>query len=1117
MNSPVRSFLRISTMPPRSPEADRVLVEALLPDNSRKQAVVEYLFRVSRPEVDDLEWYFEKFLEFDDEPAPTIARGIEKHLYDRGGELFRSVLDANDDIRALWQAFQPHIADADFELVSGPGAGAAIHWEFLREPEAEMPLSMRMRSFVHVPVGSQPAPANLACAHAGQLRVLLAIERPAGIGDVPYRSVAAGLVRAACNATIKIDVLRPPDIEQLAIVLEDAAKSGKPYDILHFDGHGGYGATGGRIVFEDPESFQKSTTVDGLALGTLMTKTGTKTLVLNACRSAFADPRLAKDKSGSATDFGASLIVGSFAEQAVRAGVQHVVAMRYNLYVTTATQFFAAFYDALSQGHLLGGAVALARRALASTDATLQYWAVPALYRSDAVVELSKDSENSPRTFPLQSKASDLFVGRNEIIYRLDRTLDSASIILLYGPAGVGKTAVAHEFAEWYRNTDGIPGPAASTSLDEDSDLSLLQTALPEFVLRIAAQRGLWIIDDLDKLTPAHRQRLCDMVLEAAQRGAKVILISRDGSAWTHPDVVPVVLLPMPLDECEQLIRSYGHSPAGVGIRSLLQFSQGNPQVLRLVRDLAPVNGATESTSLDDLVTQLAAGDIDLSPERFSPLRLVVEDLRRRLPDFNAKERAMIAPLCLFRENAVIAAWGTMGEPSEWQLPALAGATSPALVNLLRAIERSGMAQTLDFSFGLHPLVPVILRPVFDQQYPTASPARKQVQQAFCGALAKGCNSMINTYNQSGSSVLGLLAVLDASLASAWEMICREAWWSYAPAVLSARCLYVHETSQDTQLQRLLDQTAPFLIDEATHSPIPGREATYEIWTSFRVRLLRKQGNWKDAEELVLRLVSNDRGRVAGLLRSDETKPWSPQEQRSVGTLASDLYQLGIIKLARKDEASSEVLKEAADLARRANNPGLASKIETLTGRSSLLVELSPTSVPPELQVAMNGPNPVAAAAAWMNLGQLRLDLLNRFLEDNPDDSDALFAGALEINQAAKDAFLKALELAPPNLQDMVAEATLSIGECEMQSANYAAAETSFAKALNLYDGANRPAEAAAARAFLAMAMRRDNRVEGALIYANAALQYYRQFDSTRAAALLADFPELQTSAAAVE
>ncbi len=119
MNNGLRSSIRISTIPQLSPDLDRVLVEVRLPDDSQMHVIVEYLFRVTKSEIDDLQWYFEKFLEFDEEPAPTIARGIEKHLHDRGSELFCSVLDGNEQVRALWRAFQPHIADADFELVRG--------------------------------------------------------------------------------------------------------------------------------------------------------------------------------------------------------------------------------------------------------------------------------------------------------------------------------------------------------------------------------------------------------------------------------------------------------------------------------------------------------------------------------------------------------------------------------------------------------------------------------------------------------------------------------------------------------------------------------------------------------------------------------------------------------------------------------------------------------------------------------------------------------------------------------------------------------------------------------------------------------------------------------------
>src|ERR1019366_8545820 len=95
----MRAAIRISDLPALSPEADRILVQAILPDGSRLEAAVEFTFLVTSAEIADLQWYFETFLQFDDEPAPSLAKRIEQHLRDRGVELFRSVLDSNEEVR----------------------------------------------------------------------------------------------------------------------------------------------------------------------------------------------------------------------------------------------------------------------------------------------------------------------------------------------------------------------------------------------------------------------------------------------------------------------------------------------------------------------------------------------------------------------------------------------------------------------------------------------------------------------------------------------------------------------------------------------------------------------------------------------------------------------------------------------------------------------------------------------------------------------------------------------------------------------------------------------------------------------------------------------------------
>ena len=173
-----------------------------------------------------------------------------------------------------------------------------------------------------------------------RLRVLLVIGRPGGSGDVPFRSVASRLVRGGADQMqgLDLDVLRPATFQRLSEMLHAAHDAGRPYHVVHFDGHGtwldltdldfepggngedssataalqgrssggvdvspwryGVSAAGpvrpgqhGYLLFEDPASEARSQFVDGPILGRLLTATGVPVLVLNAGRSAYAEAR----------------------------------------------------------------------------------------------------------------------------------------------------------------------------------------------------------------------------------------------------------------------------------------------------------------------------------------------------------------------------------------------------------------------------------------------------------------------------------------------------------------------------------------------------------------------------------------------------------------------------------------------------------------------------------------------------------------------------------------------------------------------------------------------------------------------------------------------------------
>ena len=111
-------------------------------------------------------------------------------------------------------------------------------------------------------------------------------------------------------ARFEITALRPPTFEQLQKALTDAKAAGRPFHIVHFDGHGVYEdlsrttladwlKTMNALTLGGPRRRANTATccsstrparkmrpVSGEELGKLLHDTGVPVLVLNACQSA---------------------------------------------------------------------------------------------------------------------------------------------------------------------------------------------------------------------------------------------------------------------------------------------------------------------------------------------------------------------------------------------------------------------------------------------------------------------------------------------------------------------------------------------------------------------------------------------------------------------------------------------------------------------------------------------------------------------------------------------------------------------------------------------------------------------------------------------------------------
>ena len=301
---------------------------------------------------DRVRWYLEDYAEFPADPAPAIAREAEAELARDGTGLFTAVFSSADAV-GVWERARDQLGRARVEVDADPGEGPGLAWELLRDPGTNAPVALGAGSFVRTHWRPARHP-DLPEPAGDRLRVLLVIARPGGRADVPFRSVASRLVRGGAErmAGLDLDVLRPATFARLSEVLHAAHRAGRPYHVVHFDGHGTYadlaglgvtlagdggdagGAATGRrgggdgggielsrvrygvsvvgpvragehgyLLFEDPDAADTQQLGDGPTIGGRRARTGAPVLVLNAGRSAYAEARdQPADKPGPARD-----------------------------------------------------------------------------------------------------------------------------------------------------------------------------------------------------------------------------------------------------------------------------------------------------------------------------------------------------------------------------------------------------------------------------------------------------------------------------------------------------------------------------------------------------------------------------------------------------------------------------------------------------------------------------------------------------------------------------------------------------------------------------------------------------------------------------------------------
>ncbi|HEX2314372.1 MAG TPA: CHAT domain-containing protein [Thermomonospora sp.] len=735
-------------------------------------------------EQESVRWYLEDFREFPAEPAPAIAADAAALVERLGEQLFTALFTATQEAGALWEKSLPRLADLDVEIDADLAEAVPVPFELLRDPVSGAVPALEARSFTQVPGGAAGPPVALP----GPARVLLAICRPREDADVPFRSIGGRLIRSGADLTI--DVLRPPTVDALERALKDAHDAGTPYPIVHFDGHGVFGTMTagpprGYALFEAPEERGNRLPVDGARLGRLLSRYGVQALVLNACSSA----------RGATPDAQAVRGFPSLAREALDAGLKAVVAMRYDIYVSTAAVFVGGLYDRLSAGVPLSQAASAARADLARRDPDgdpHDEWLVPVVLAAHPL----RFTGDAPQQVPVTPETP--VYGRDDTVLTLDRGFDRTAVQLLWGAAGVGKTAVAQDFAHWYERTRGVPVPARSTDLTGPGRLDRLR--------RDAAHLGtgpvLWLWDGLEQDAPwsqEERHALHDILtaILTALDGVKVLITAQGRTAWLPPGVARIQLRPLTPAGQAELVAAHLGAARPDGLDALLDFADGNPRALHLL--LGQTARPPDLARLHDGTEPLDTGGFPAA------LEAAFDETERRVLGLLPWFRRTVTPYHLARLTARLA-------------DAVPELDHTAASGLLRRTADLGLLTPLEADFhGISPFLPAAVRGLHG--VPTDEEWTARVRREHVALMALFGHGLFWSYNHGNRDVLNVIALEEANLLHTWRTALDHGWYDEAIGPMQALHMLYGDSHRRDAWHAMVRALAPALLDPVTLLP----------------------------------------------------------------------------------------------------------------------------------------------------------------------------------------------------------------------------------------------------------------------------------------------------------
>src|SRR4051812_11532562 len=352
-------------------------------------------------DYDDLRWYLEEYMDLPDGGAVVRAQRVEGNLDEWGRKLHDALFVAPEN-RALLKELLAGPESRELTLATRDPELLRLPWELMVDDAGSLAQRVSVRRQLETPEKTTPRPAHLP------LRMLYIVSRPSDAGFIDPRLTAKALLDALdpLGGSVRVDFCRPPTLARMEEMLRDAQRSGEPYGLVHFDGHGTFlpQAQIGALFFEKPDDGSGASKADAVAadqLGNLLASYTIPLVVLEACRSATV---------------GRTAVFRSVAPRLIQAGVGSVLSMSHAVHVEAARLLLGRFYRELVRGTTIGQAVAEARKALIATPARwietgpggrtveLLDWFLPHLYQregDDALVPPEAARQQPVRQFDL--------------------------------------------------------------------------------------------------------------------------------------------------------------------------------------------------------------------------------------------------------------------------------------------------------------------------------------------------------------------------------------------------------------------------------------------------------------------------------------------------------------------------------------------------------------------------------------------------------------------------------------------------------------------------------------------------------------------------------------------